>query len=70
MRTGTLCSSTPRQSGTKTVLVVEDNPHVRALVGTILRELSYTVLEAATGADTLRVCTASSAPIHLLITDV
>jgi CheY-like chemotaxis protein len=58
------------RGGTETVLVVEDNPHVRALVSTILRELGYTVLEAATGADALRVCTASPAPIHLLITDV
>lgn len=67
-------SSTPMPpalpSGTETLLVVEDNPAVLSLVVTILGELGYTVLDASSSADALRVCIAHAGPIHLLLTDV
>jgi len=53
----------------ETVLVVDDEPTVRMLVGEVLRELGYTALEAADGASGLRVLE-SQARVDLLVTDV
>jgi signal transduction histidine kinase/DNA-binding response OmpR family regulator len=61
--------SLPR--GTETVLVVEDEPSVRGMVATILSGQGYTVLEASTGQEALRVAEENSgANIALLLTDV
>ena len=57
-------------SGTEVVLLVEDESAVRAFIRRALERLGYTVLEAATGADALRVTSARSGPIHLLLTDM
>ena len=54
----------------ETVLVAEDEPHVRSLIGLILRSKGYTVLEAGSGADALAACDAHDGPVHLLCTDV
>jgi signal transduction histidine kinase len=53
----------------RTILMVEDDEDVRAHAVMILRELGYFVLEAADGANALRILESTS-PIHLLFTDV
>ena len=52
------------------VLVVEDEPIVRAPICRILRNLGYFVLEANNGEDALIVMQDYHSPIHLVITDV
>jgi signal transduction histidine kinase len=56
--------------GTETLLVVEDEPLVRTIAVTALRERGYFVLEAADGVDALRVAGEIAGPIDLLITDL
>ncbi|MGN6282381.1 PAS domain S-box protein [Frateuria sp.] len=51
------------------VLVVDDEPTVRMLVGEVLRELGYTAIEAADGASALRVLQ-SQVRVDLLVTDI
>ncbi|HWR49671.1 MAG TPA: PAS domain S-box protein [Bryobacteraceae bacterium] len=52
------------------VLVVEDDPTVRALTADSLRRFGYNVLEAAEGAQALDILRAHPNPIELLVTDV
>jgi CheY-like chemotaxis protein/nitrogen-specific signal transduction histidine kinase len=52
------------------VLVVEDEPIVRAPICRMLRNLGYFVLEANNGEDALSVMQDYHSPIHLVITDV
>ncbi|MDB5310155.1 MAG: Blue-light-activated protein [Gemmataceae bacterium] len=56
--------------GSETILVVEDEPAVRALTRHVLRQAGYAVLEAADGDTALRVAAGHAGPIHLLVTDV
>lgn len=57
--------------GTETVLLVEDEPSVRSMLASILLNQGYTVLQASTGDEALRVAEEnSSANISLLLTDV
>jgi PAS domain S-box-containing protein len=53
-----------------TILVVEDEAGIRALVRKILRRQGYQVLEAANGQDALALCRDNSQRVELLITDV
>jgi CheY-like chemotaxis protein len=56
--------------GTETVLLVEDEQAIRALTRRILESAGYTVLEAASGADALRLLDSHPGVVHLLLTDV
>ena len=56
--------------GSGAVLVVEDQPEVRTLTCTIVRNLGYEVLEAVDGAEALVVAERHAGPIRLLISDV
>jgi PAS domain S-box-containing protein len=62
-------AETPRAGQGETVLVVDDEPTVRMLVTEILEDLGYTAIEAADGAEGLKVLQ-SDARIDLLVTDV
>ena len=63
-------SDADRQAGAgETVLVVEDDPQVRMLIGAVLRDLGYAALEAADGGTALRLL-ATDASVRLMITDV
>ena len=57
-------------NGTETILLVEDQPEVRNLAGTVLRRYGYTVMEASHGQEGLRVSGEFDGTIDLLITDV
>jgi CheY-like chemotaxis protein len=59
----------PVEGGTETLLVVEDDPEVRATVVEMLTELGYRVLEAPDGQSALAVIQ-SGLPVELLFTDV
>jgi PAS domain S-box-containing protein len=64
--------SAPDRSGTTagdTVVVVDDEIMIRALIVDVLQDLGYLVLEAATGAAGLKAIE-SNAKIDLLITDI
>ncbi len=57
-------------SGGETVLVVEDQEQVRAMVCRMLRMRGYNTLEAAHGEEAQQVAGDYDGPIHLLLTDV
>lgn len=56
--------------GVETVLLVEDEPHVRFLARRILVECGYAVLEASTGREALEIAHSHAGVIHLLLSDV
>jgi PAS domain S-box-containing protein len=56
--------------GNETVLVVEDEDALRLLATRVLGRQGYTVLEAANGREALALVRQTSAPIHLVVTDV
>lgn len=58
-------------TGTETILVLEDDISVRHISVRMLRQLGYTVLEAATGDDAQRmIAETTTQKIHLLLTDI
>ncbi len=56
--------------GTMTVLLVEDDPQVRAVVRGILQRGGHRVLEADSPADAIEIAERQGGEIHLLLTDV
>ncbi len=54
----------------ETILVVEDETGIRALVRKILERQGYRVLDASRAEDAIRICTEHQGAIHLVITDV
>jgi PAS domain S-box-containing protein len=59
-----------RSAGGEVVLVVEDEPAVRALVSRTLLAHGYVVLEAPSGVDAMSLAARHDGEIHLLLTDV
>jgi two-component system, cell cycle sensor histidine kinase and response regulator CckA len=59
-----------RRTGTETILLVEDEPHVRELTRTVLSGRGYSVMATETPEDAERVCEKNNSEIHLLLTDV
>jgi two-component system cell cycle sensor histidine kinase/response regulator CckA len=58
------------RQGVETVLLVEDEDGVRALIRHVLKKSGYTVLEARTGSEAIAMCEVHGDRIDLLLTDV
>jgi two-component system CheB/CheR fusion protein len=56
--------------GSETILLVEDEPSIRRLAATLLRDRGYRVLDAGTGPEALRLARQHRDGIDLLVTDV
>jgi two-component system cell cycle sensor histidine kinase/response regulator CckA len=63
-------SDVTSRRGTEVVLLVEDDPNLRALARDILASVGYTVLESQDPEDALRLAERHAGVIHLLLTDV
>jgi CheY-like chemotaxis protein len=63
-------ASTSPDTGTETVLLVEDEDEVRTVLHQILTGKGYRVFQASSGAEGLAIARLSRGPIHLLLTDV
>jgi signal transduction histidine kinase/CheY-like chemotaxis protein len=63
-------NSSASSGGHETILLVEDNPHVRDLARLILSDAGYLVIEANDGVDAIDVFKASADTIDLVIMDV
>ena len=62
--------TTENPNAAGTVLLVEDEPAVRAVARRVLERVGYVVIEAPDGQTALRIAETRAAPIHLLLTDV
>ena len=62
--------STAPTTGSETILLVEDDDRVRALVANMLKKNGYAVLLASAGDQALQIAARHHGPIHLLLTDV
>ena len=56
--------------GSETVLVVEDDDGIRAVIKRILERAGHRVMEATNGAEALRICEASGDTIDLVLSDI
>jgi len=56
--------------GSETILLVDDDPQVRAVAKSILKRCGYYVIEAGNAGEALLHAEAHVGPIHLLLTDV
>src|SRR6267143_2625619 len=63
-------ASKPGAIGRETILLVEDEDMLRAVAGDSLRVNQYTVIEARSSEEALKLLAAASRPIDLLLTDV
>jgi PAS domain S-box-containing protein len=64
-----LVVAAPR-AGSETILLLEDEESVRALVSHLLTSAGYTVLESGSSTDTVAVAERHPGPIHLVLSDV
>ncbi len=55
---------------TETILVVDDEPEVLALIADALEAKGYTVIRTEDPREALRLARTGSEPIHLLLTDI
>src|SRR5208282_4741007 len=55
---------------TETILLVEDDPAVRGLANSILRDKGYAVLAPQHPAEAEQICAQHAGTIHLLLTDL
>ena len=62
--------SSTRSGGTETVLVVEDDPHVREVTLRSLRAGGYRAIVASSGREALDAAAREEGPVHLLVTDL
>ncbi|HWZ32245.1 MAG TPA: PAS domain S-box protein [Bryobacteraceae bacterium] len=60
----------PVEQKRETILLVEDEPGIRALVRKILRREKYTVLEAGSAEEAINVVAAHKGRVDMLVTDV
>src|SRR5438552_10179810 len=58
------------QSGSETILVVDDEAAVLSIASAFLARCGYDVLQANSGAEALEICGKQDSSIHLLLTDV
>jgi PAS domain S-box-containing protein len=58
------------RGGSEKILIVEDEPEVRALVRSILKKYGYVVIEATSGPDALKVWDEQKGNVDLLLTDM
>src|SRR5581483_2222985 len=56
--------------GSETILLVEDDPQLRALSASVLSHCGYKVLTASTPEEALAICKSNRGAIRLLVTDV
>jgi len=56
--------------GNETILLVEDQPEVRAFALVALQHYGYTVYSAGSGAEAVAFCRQFTEPLHLILTDV
>ena len=66
----TSVASPIRIGGTETILLVEDDEHLRKGFANMLNDRGYHVLVTANGDEALRYCQSHPGPIHLLLSDV
>ena len=69
-RTTTARGDPDELKGTEVILLVEDEPDLRELTASFLRESGYTVIEAKDGAQALSTSSSHEGVIDLIITDV
>lgn len=67
---GTRQPTASAEPSSLTILVVDDEPVVRATVGRVLKMHGCRVLEAGDGVEALEVAARHCGPIHLLLTEV
>lgn len=60
----------PTLKGRETIMLVEDEPMILELAATILEMQDYTVLQASTPGEAIRLAREHAGKIHLLLTDV
>ena len=68
--TKSAAAPTPQQSGTETILVVDDEEMLRHFVSRVLAAQGYQVVKAADGEDALAVLERHDGEVDLIVTDV
>jgi two-component system cell cycle sensor histidine kinase/response regulator CckA len=56
--------------GSRTIVLVDDEVDVRSVMRSVLQQKGYTVLDAASGAEAIRLLADHTGPVDMLVTDV